>query len=101
MGSKVPTSPPAAPKRALQGNDRVPLGSKVTDKITGLTGRVVGIVEYISGCNQVLVSPPVDKDGKYVDAHWVDVQRLEILDEPRVTLDNGTTPGCDMPAPVK
>ncbi len=101
MAHKVPTPAPKSPPRALQGNDRVPLGSKVKDKITGFTGIVVGLVEYISGCNQVLVSPPVDKEGKHVDSHWFDVQRLEIQDEPKVVLDNGDTPGFDMAAPVK
>ena len=72
------------------------LGDTVTDLITGFTGVVVGIVYYISGCNQALVVPTVDADGKLRDGSWFDVQRLVIMPEPRIVLDNGNTPGCDI-----
>lgn len=79
----------------------IKLGQKVRDQITGFTGVVTGRCEYISGCHQVLVVPPVDKDGKHVDSQWYDEQRCEVLDKKPITLDNGTTPGCDMPAPKR
>lgn len=71
------------------------------DKITGFTGTVTGFVTYISGCNQALVVPPVDKDGKHVDAQWFDEQRLDITDANPIVLDNSLTPGPDMPAPTR
>lgn len=78
------------------------LGKTATDRITGFKGVVTGYCEYISGCNQALVVPPVKADGTSVYPGWFDVQRLAIDESiPRVVLDNGDTPGCDMPAPVR
>ena len=77
------------------------LGCKVKDKITGFTGIVIGHVTYISGCNQCLVVPPVDKDGKRRDGEWFDEQRLEVLKAPVITLDNSKARGFDQPAPLR
>ena len=78
------------------------LGTRARDRITGFEGRVTGRCEYITGCNQVLLAPPVGANGEAREAHWFDEQRLEILDNgERITLDNGDTPGCDKPAPVR
>lgn len=78
------------------------LGKTVSDRITGFRGVVTGYVEYLSGCNQVLVVPPISADGTLRDASWFDVQRVDVLDHvPPVVLDNGTTPGCDRAAPKR
>lgn len=79
----------------------ITLGKTYRDKITGFRGVATGYVQYISGCNQVLIQPSV-KDGALVDSHWFDVQRLEVDDSaPIVVLDNGSTPGCDRAAPKR
>lgn len=80
----------------------IELGWTATDRITGFTGVIVGIVRYISGCNQALLAPRVDEKGQHRDPLWFDQQRLE-LDEitPRITLDNGETPGFDRAPPVR
>jgi hypothetical protein len=75
------------------------LGCKVKDKITGFTGIVTGFVQYITGCNQALVQPVCDAGGKYVDSQWLDEQRLDVLPDAPIALDNGKTPGADKPAP--
>lgn len=77
------------------------LGTRVRDRITGFSGVVTGYVQYISGCNQVLVNPGVDKDGKLMDGNWFDVQRVERIDNSLIVLENGETPGCDAPAPKR
>lgn len=76
-------------------------GRKVKDRITGFTGVVTGVVNYISGCNQALIAPPVGADGKLPDSQWFDVQRLEVVSDETITLDNGATPGCDMAPPKR
>ena len=55
------------------------LGCHVTDRITGFAGVCTGYVQYITGCNQLLVAPPAgegisnDEGGR-----WFDESRLEI-----------------------
>ena len=77
------------------------LGKTVTDRITGFSGIVTGYVQYISGCNQVLIVPPVDGDGKLRDAEWFDEQRIEIHEVDAVTLDNDGHEGFDKAAPKR
>ena len=79
----------------------IKLGSTVKDKITGFTGIVTGYVSYISGCNQALIIPRVGDDGKLIEAEWLDEQRLDLLDDPVITLDNGDNPGFDRTPPKR
>ncbi|HZL20544.1 MAG TPA: hypothetical protein VFG23_22625 [Polyangia bacterium] len=81
---------------------KMQLGTTVRDQITGFLGVVTGRAEYITGCNQALVAPPVDAAGKSVASEWFDEQRLVLVPEyGTVTLDNGKTPGCDKAAPKR
>ncbi len=77
----------------------IELGKTYKDKITGFKGIATGYVQYISGCNQALLAPPVAKDGAKVEAEWFDEQRLDVVRIKAVTLDNGKTPGFDKSAP--
>lgn len=74
------------------------LGIKVKDKITGFTGIVMGHVQYLTGCGQSLVQPPVKESGDYVDSRWFDDDRLEITDNKPLDLTI-TTNGPDKEAP--
>ena len=76
------------------------LGRTMRDRVTGFTGVATGVVFYLTGCNQVLLTPPVGEDGKARDAGWYDQQRLaEVALVARVVLDNGTAPGFDVLPP--
>lgn len=77
------------------------LGITVKDRINGFTGVVTGFVQYLTGCNQALVAPPLGPDGAMRDSQWFDVQRLERVGDGLITLDNGATPGADRPAPKR
>lgn len=77
------------------------LGLNVRDRITGFAGIVTGHVAYISGCNQVLVVPPVKPDGSLAESQWFDEQRVEVLSTNRLILDNSRTPGPDKAAPKR
>lgn len=78
----------------------IALGQTVKDRITGFSGVVIGKVNYISGCDQALLSHKAKDDGTFVESQWFDVQRL-VVDSSQavIVLDNGSTPGSDKPAP--
>lgn len=78
------------------------LGRTATDKITGFKGVVTGRVEYLTGCNQLLIAPKVGSDGALKDSQWFDEQRCEFDDSAEtVVLNNGRTPGPDRAAPKR
>ena len=52
-------------------------GMKVKDVLTGFTGRVVGLVGYLTGCNQALVMPECEKPGEKKEGAWMDIDRLK------------------------
>lgn len=77
------------------------LGKSGKDVVTGFAGTIVGVVSYLTGCNQLLLQPQV-KDGDYKDGKWFDDGRIEI-GEQKIDPDNikSTKNGCDIPAPTK
>lgn len=80
----------------------ITLGKTYTDVITGFRGVATGHCQYISGCNQVLLSPRTTPEGTRIEPQWFDQQRLKLNEEAaQVVLDNGTTPGCDLRAPIR
>lgn len=74
------------------------LGVTARDKITGFEGVVTGMAYYLTGCHQVLLQPAMS-EGKWVESHWFDLQRLEVTNGEVVVLDNAETPGFDREAP--
>jgi hypothetical protein len=79
----------------------IKMGETGKDKITGFVGVATGYCEYITGCNQFLLSPPVNKKGERVEPQWFDEQRLERVGKLTVRLDSGTSSGFDKPAPKR
>ena len=53
------------------------MGDKVKDTITGFKGMIVARCQYINGCDQCLVKPGVDDDGKMLAGEWIDDQQLK------------------------
>jgi hypothetical protein len=66
-------------QREIMTSKDVRMGIEVKDRVTGLRGIITGKTEYINGCVQWLVKPPVDKDGKLVDGCWIDTIQLEVV----------------------
>lgn len=81
---------------------QIKLGSQAKDIISGFKGTVTGYVQYISGCNQYLLSAKVAKDGALKESHWFDEQRVEALGGKRVVLKNQPEhPGHAEAAPIR
>lgn len=77
------------------------LGKTYKDTITGFTGVAVGHCKYITGCNQVLLSPKGSDSSVKPESQWIDEQRLEVIEtELMIVLNNGSTPGSDKAAPT-
>lgn len=51
-------------------------GTKVKDIVTGLEGQVTSYHAQMAHKDCYHVQPPLDKDGKWVEGHWFDVDRL-------------------------
>ena len=60
----------------LKENDIV-MGRTYRDVITGFTGIATGYLTYITGCDNVLIRPPVKDDGTLPEGEWIDIERLE------------------------
>lgn len=77
---------------------RVKLGQKVKDKLTGLEGTAVARCEYLYGCVRISVQPFGVKDGQ--PAAWVNVDepQLEVIKEKPVKAPRGHGPAGPQPA---
>lgn len=84
--------------------DKFELGSRLRDKVDGMTGIATARCLYLNGCVQYCIKPHVDKDGKNVDGMFVDEQQLELVDEgvlvskpaPKIAATGG--PAMDTPS---
>jgi len=59
---------------------KIKLGSKVRDKITGFTGVATAKIEYLNGCVQVCIRPPVGVDNKMPEHEYIDIEQIEVID---------------------
>ena len=73
----------------------IELGNRVRDTVTGFTGTAVGKTIWMYGCERFSVQSDKLHDGKPVDEHWFDAQRLEILEtvQPAVSPSSVATSG--------
>jgi hypothetical protein len=79
----------------------IELGQKAKDEITGFWGIITGRAQYLYGCDQYCIVPPVDKEGKIGKAEWFDEGRIKIIsigvDARDVTVEKPGGPQRDMP----
>lgn len=54
------------------------LGKTGVDVISGFEGTILAYIQYYTGCNQYLLVPKVDKDGKAREGEWYDESRVKI-----------------------
>ena len=55
------------------------LGKKAKDKVTGITGIIIGKANYLFGCAQYAISTQVDKPGETSVTRWFDEGRVKIV----------------------
>jgi hypothetical protein len=78
-------------------------GQKVVDRLTGFTGVITAVVEYLNGCIRYQVQPPIDEKGLYRESVIIDEQQLDLVVEKQKSLmkkiKEREPPGGDRPAP--
>ena len=56
------------------------LGCKAEDMVTGFTGIITGRCDYLNGCTQFCLTPPVNEAGKCPKGEWFDNSQLIFID---------------------
>ena len=65
-----------------QHESRFNLGDMAIEKLTGVSGRVVSVCFYETGCTHIGIKRlGVDKDGKPFDMLWFDEPNVDLLPE--------------------
>ena len=65
---------------------RIPLGTVVRDKVTGLVGIAENKADFLYGCTRYCVQPRVDKDGTVPENQMIDEPQLEIVEGEKVVM---------------
>jgi len=76
------------------------LGYVMQDKITGFTGAVTGYAKYLTGCDQYLLQPKIDKT-TFIEGRWFDENRLIKIKSKKIVIDTDEGEGACGIAPVK
>lgn len=84
----------------LRTDNMINLGDKVKDTITGFTGIVVGITEWLNGCRTIGVRPTVLHEGKPQEPDWIDENQLKLVKKAVFKLGPATT-GGPHPRPMR
>lgn len=59
----------------------IKLGCKARDTISGFSGVVVAITNWLNGCVRITIAPQELKDGKPIDSHTFDVEQVALVEE--------------------
>lgn len=69
------------------------------DRVTGFQGVLTGSASYLTGCDQVCITPVAKEDNSLQEGRWYDINRVEIVgDKPYVTVDATFEQGGPSPA---
>lgn len=76
-------------------NSEIKLGSRVKDRVTGFEGLAVARTVWVSGNITIGIEPTTLQEGKPVEAHSFEHQRVELLEEkaPPVSKQNSAVSG--------
>ena len=67
--------------------ERVELGDRVKDRVTGFRGICIARTSHLAGCDTVGVKTEALEPGKPIpDAEWFDITQIEVLDKAIVAL---------------
>lgn len=75
------------------------LGDRVQDVVTKVEGVVIGITTWLTGCDQLVISRGMDKEGKVQDTFYCDIHRAKVIEGGRIELPVPKTEGIGGPTP--
>ena len=81
--------------------NKIDVGARVCDSISGFDGIVTAHCEYIAGYSQSLVQPRCKPDGEPIDPQWFDDVRLSVFVNRGFTLPWMLSDSPDKGAPGK
>ncbi|HED05845.1 MAG TPA: hypothetical protein ENI61_04080 [Ignavibacteria bacterium] len=73
--------------------NKIKLGDKVRDKISGFTGIVVAKSEFLNGCIQCDIMPKCKTKDKMPEAQGIDIQSLEVIKNKPKKIKKSSTGG--------
>jgi len=62
-------------------DDTLKLGDKARCQISGFTGVIVAITEWLNGCRRITIQPTALFEGKPVDNQTFDAEQIEKIEE--------------------
>jgi hypothetical protein len=72
------------------------LGMQATDSVTGFTGTIVAVTEWLNGCVRFNVQPNgLNKDGKPIEVDWFDSDQVIIRPRKKSIVSKTTPSRCD------
>lgn len=76
------------------------LGFVGKDVITGFEGRITARIEYLTGCDQLCIQPPINEKREVPEPKWFDEKRVEIQPDEQLTLASNEDDGFDINIPL-
>jgi len=74
--------------------NKIELGDKVKDEITGFTGIAIAITEWLYGCRRVVVKPDrLDKEGKILESTEFDEPQLKVVKAKKIKKEKNDVGG--------
>lgn len=55
------------------------LDDRVKDKISGLSGIVTGVTDFLYGCRRIGVTPEENNEGKPAEPFWIDDAQAKVV----------------------
>lgn len=77
----------------------IKLGDRAKDNISGFTGIVVALTEWLNGCLRITIQPQALHDGKPIPSECFDAEQIEAVSaEPEIA---ASATGGPKPAPSR
>jgi hypothetical protein len=80
-------------------DDSLKCGDRAKDQISGFTGVIVAITEWLNGCRRITIQPSELFEGKPVDSSTFDAEQIELVE--RMTIPDKKPTGGPSIAPQR